>query len=248
MLTHFFCKWKEHIGGFESGEAATRDIEVAIGLRNVLRTRISEKPGGAIDGRRAALELQEGADGGLIELNFQVSEATQSVGGPEFFIAEHWTQAQGGQDSVHLLGVGDSDFDFLSNLVAALISCCVDCGSDVGRGLGRPLEGENCLGGLGTVLPMLGRAGLLDADTNELAAACQVFLGSVIEGVGFVGARGDLSGAELVQATAQCGDVSYAELDFDFLIGFGSRHDGRYCDLSISGKSKKLHGYVDILT
>jgi hypothetical protein len=131
---------------------------------------------------------------------------------------------------VHLFGVGDRDFDFFSNLVAALIWCCFDCGSDVGRGLGRILEGENGLGGLGTVLATLGRAGLLDADANDLAAARQDFLGSVIEGVGFVGARDDLSGAELFQATAQCGAVCYAELDFDFFIGFSSGHCSRFVD------------------
>ena len=230
MLTHFFCRRKEHVGGFVPAAPAVRDVEGAICLRNIVRTRISEKPGGAIDGRRAALELQERANRGLIELNFQVSEALQSVGGPEFFIAEDWTQARDDQDSVHLFGVGDRDFDFLSNLVAALIPCCVDCGSDAGRGLGRTLESENSLCGLGTELPMHGRAWRLDADANELAAACQVFLGSVIEGVGFVGAQGDFSGAELVQATAQCGEVCYAELDFDFLIGFGSGHCGTYCE------------------
>jgi hypothetical protein len=238
VLTHFFSGWKEHIGGFVSvsrrapSRARTRlaallDVEGAVGLRYVVRAGISEKAGGAVDGRWAALELQECADWSLVELNFQVAKAWESVGGPEFFIAEQWTQAQGGQDSVHLLGVGNGDFDFLSDFVAALISSCADCGSDMGRGLERSLEGENGLGGPGTALPMVGRAWLLDSDANELAAACQAFLGSVIESVGFVGARGDLSGAELVEATAQRGDVCYAELDFNFLIGFGFRHDGK---------------------
>ena len=76
MLTQFFCRWKEHIGGFVPATAAVRDIEGAIGLRYVVRARISEKPRGAIDGRWAALEFQECTDRGLIELNFQVSEAS----------------------------------------------------------------------------------------------------------------------------------------------------------------------------
>ena len=76
MLTHFFCAWKEHIGGSGSVTAAVRDIEGAIGLSYIVRARISEKPGGAIDGRWAPLELQERADWSLVELNFQVSEAS----------------------------------------------------------------------------------------------------------------------------------------------------------------------------
>jgi hypothetical protein len=231
VLTQFFCRWEEHMGGSGSVTAHVSNIEGAIRLSYIVGAGISEKPGGAIDGRWAALELQECADRGLIELNFQVAETWKSVGGPEFFIAEQWTQSEGGQDSVHLFGVGDSDFDFLSDFVAALISYFVKCGADAERGLGRPLEGENCLDGVGTVLSSPFRTRLLDADANELAAACQGFLGGIIEGVGFVGARGDLSGAEMVQATAQCGDVCYAELDFDFLIGFGSGHCGTHCGL-----------------
>ena len=115
----FFCCREEHIRGFISVEAAVRDVEGAVGLRYVVRVAISEQPGDAVNGRRAAFKFEKCADGGLIDLHFQVAGTVfwrapsrrrpnagamataprararrNGVGGPDFFIAERWTQPQ----------------------------------------------------------------------------------------------------------------------------------------------------------
>src|ERR1700674_3041867 len=118
----FFCWWKEHIGRFISAEAACSDIERAVGPRYIVRRAESEKLRDAIDGRRAAFEFQERADGGLIELNFQVPDTWMDVGRPEFFISERWTESQGGQNLANLISVGDGYFYLFSDLVTALVS------------------------------------------------------------------------------------------------------------------------------
>jgi hypothetical protein len=233
-----FCCPKEHISWFVSAGTTVCKIEVAVGLRNVLRGGVLEKSGDAIYGGPTAFEFQKGTNGGLVELNFQVPEAWKSVGGPEFFILEQWTQAQGGQDSAHLFAVGDCDFDFLSDFVTILLFRPVDCGPSARCALGRAFICQYGLGGRRAVLSADSRGRLLDADANELSAAGQILLRSVIERVEFMGARGDQSRVELVQATAQCGDVCHGELDLDFVIGFTFH--------GMSGGTKKLHLKPDI--
>ena len=112
--------------------------------------------------------------------------------------------------------------------------------------LGRALICQYGLGGRRTVLSAASRGWLFDADANELAAAGQILLRSVIERVEFMGARGDQSRVEMVQATAQCGDVCHGELDLDFVIGF-MFHDGDWCWVpEMSGETKKLHLKTEI--
>ena len=229
MLKRFFCWLKKHASGFTSAEAAVSEIERAVSLRYVVRVAVSEKPGDAIDGRRAAFELEECADCGLIELNFQVAETWESVCGPEFLITERWPQSQGVQDSAHFFHAGNGDFDLFPDLVTGVLSRSAACGSNAEGRSGRALEGEDDPGGPQSIVSVPFWTGLLDANANELAATGQILLCGVIERVGFMGARGDLSGVELPQPAAECRDVCHAELDFDLLIDFDSYHDEKCC-------------------
>ncbi len=236
----YFCWLKDHMGGFTSAEAAVSDIERAVSLRYVVRVAVSEKPSDAIDGRGAAFEFEECADRSLIELNFQVTEGWERVRGPEFLIMERWPQTQRMQDSVHFFHAGNGDFELFPDLVTGLLSRSADCRSGAVGGLRRALIGEDGPGRQRPIISAPFWTGLLDANANELAATGQILSGGVIERVRFMGARGDLSGAELFQPATECEDVCYAEFDFDFLIGFESWHDGKFCAPYISCKIKKL--------
>lgn len=107
---------KEQIARFLFVTATFLEIKTAIGCRNVVFTGKSEQSGGAVDSNRRSLKLEEKADRRFIELNFQVSDAGERVGCPEFFVTKDWAQSQCGQNLGYSIP-GNIHFHFFPDLV-----------------------------------------------------------------------------------------------------------------------------------
>lgn len=70
--------------------AAIGGVESPICGADVVSGREAESAGGAVNRGRSAFELEEGADGGLVEVEVKGVEAEA---GAILFVAEAWTEA-----------------------------------------------------------------------------------------------------------------------------------------------------------
>lgn len=142
-----------------------------------------------------AFELNEGTDGGLVEIDEEICGPSVAggkfIGSAEFFVTKPAAKAESFEDLLESWGVSKDGFQFFADFVMPTGS-----GRDSANGelFGGRFEGEQiAFRGFpgGSFLPFSSRGGRLGADPEELAVFGKATVGSVEEEIQFVDARGD---------------------------------------------------------
>jgi len=133
------------VGRLEALAFAIVDIEDEVVLEDVIVVGVAEFACGAVDGVGRAFEFDEGTDGGLVKVDDQAAgpfvAGGEFVGGAVLFVAEPAFEAQAFEDFLEGGGIGEDDFNFFADFVAAVRKI-----SD-GELFGRGFEGEDDTGG-----------------------------------------------------------------------------------------------------
>ena len=220
---------EEHVGGGKVLALAVVEVEDQIVFEDVVVGGIAECAGCLVDSLGRALEFDEGADGGLVEVDeeaFGPGEARrETIGGTVFFVTEPTLEAEPLEDSLERGGVDEDDFDLFANFVAA-----VGVRSDGADGelFGRGFEGEDdtrwgfARARRTAVRSRRSRDRGFGADAEKLTMPGEATIGSVEDDVVLVDAWGDGSGAELFESAEEGFGVGEAEFDFG-LAGHGAR-------------------------
>ncbi|MCU1284662.1 MAG: hypothetical protein JWO13_1012 [Acidobacteriales bacterium] len=174
------------MGGASVGEFPFKE-ELHVGLGAVRVGSDGEFLGGGIDPAGRAFDLSDVADGSFVE-----DYVTFAVGpfGAEFLVSESRGEAEGVEDGIELLAVGDLSVGFGAGLVAS--------GGAFGLVRDRP-----CVSVL--------------ADAEDLAALSEGGVREIVERVELVGAARLYAKAGGAEFAREGGQVIDAEFDFDFL-------------------------------
>jgi len=109
---------ERHVPGRAAVAAAIVEIEAGVAGDQVIAGLETEQAAGAIDGAGGALEFEEDADGGLVELDEEMAEAREAVGGAVFFIAEAGGEADCGEEPGQGSGIGDDGLELFADFIA----------------------------------------------------------------------------------------------------------------------------------
>lgn len=132
--------------------AATRGgVEVPIGPADVVAGAVAEEARGPVDGSGMPLELEEGADGGLVEVQVEVFQAES---GAEFLIPEAGKETIGAKRAHQAGGLADWQFPFQPDLIAQGDS---SRGVPARRGLGSQDGASRAMRGAGSAEAAAGR-------------------------------------------------------------------------------------------
>ncbi len=148
-----------------------------------------------------AFELNEGADGGLVEIDEEICgppvAGWKFVGSAEFFVTKPAAKAESFEDLLEGRGVSKDGFQFFANLVMPTGRRRDSANGELfgGRFEGEEIAFRGFLGG--SFLPFSRRGGRFCADAEELAVFGKATVGSVEEEIQFMDTRGDRLGAVL---------------------------------------------------
>ena len=208
---------EEHIGRLEVPVLAVVQVKDKVVFENVIVRGEAEFAGGLIDGVGRAFELDEGADGSFVEIDQEAlgpgEVRRETIRGAIFLVAEPALEAEALEDSLEGGGIGEDDFDFFADFVAAVVG---SAGGADGEFFGWGFEGEDgAKGGFSPrLLPCRGRG--FGANAEELTVLGEAAVGSVEDDVVFVDAGGDRLGAEFFESAEEGFGVRKTEFDFGF--------------------------------
>ena len=113
----FFAAREDEVGGREVVAAAVSYIQIPIRSSDVIFVQEPEEFGSAINAAGRAFELEVRADGRFVEIQMEIFDLAETVGGAEFFIAEIGMKAEGVEDGFEGCRGLERDFELLAFLV-----------------------------------------------------------------------------------------------------------------------------------